>query len=307
MRRFAFWILGIFPYLEMYIRRLYYNSNFLLKLKKTKKIKAHQLPSVSLGLYEKVVEHIKELGIKKGDILIVHSSMDGLAATGASAKQYIDMLLELVGDEGTLVLPAFPLFKTEKDQGVLKYDPKRTVCSTGMMPNIFIRYPGVIRSVFPINTLAAKGKHAEKMMCDNLQGDLAHGKHSSWEYCVEHNAKILFIGLKAYNRNTVVHAAEELLDSEWPIKDWFEKKQYLVKRTHGEELITIRQRKQFWSRYLTLHYRYKIFVKERLLNETNIDGLCIGYIPDSKQVVDFLMSHARQGELMYHIPQKYWK
>lgn len=307
MKRFIFWILGICPYPEMWIRWIYYNSSILQKFKKNRKTKAHQPQPVRIGLYEKVIEHIKTLGIQKGDILIVHSSMEGLSATGASAKHYIDMLLQLVGEDGTLVLPAFPLYNTKKDQGVPKYEPKRTVCSTGMMPNIFIRYPGVIRSEFPVNPLAAKGKYAEQMMRDNLKGDLAHGKNSAWEYCVEHNAKILFLGLKAYHSCTVVHAAEELLDSEWPIKDWFEKKQYIIKRTQGEELITIRQRKQFWSRYVTAHYRSKVLAKEKLLQEKTVEGLCISYIPDSKRLVDFLMLRARQGKLMYMIPRKNWK
>ncbi|MDP8219667.1 MAG: AAC(3) family N-acetyltransferase [Candidatus Theseobacter exili] len=314
MRPFVNFLLGLNPYPELLIRRIFYSNNFFKKLKEIRVKKKNKKVEVIPDLFKKVVNHIKTLGIKKGDILIVHSSMDGLASTGASPKQYIDMLFELVGEEGTLVIPAFPLYKksiTNVDhsgnQDILVYEPKRTICGTGMLPNIFLRYPAVIRSEFPINSLAAKGPCAEEMMRNNLESDLAHGKNSSWGYCIEHYAKVLFLGVKSNRSTTIVHAAEDLMDSEWPIENWYEKKQFVIKRKQDEQLITVRSRRPYWFRFVTSHYRSRVFIKNNLLQESEVDGISVGYIPNSRKLVDFLAMRAIKGNLFFKVPRKYWK
>ena len=72
---------------------------------------------VDENLMERIFEWIDSLGIKKGDILIVHSSMEGLRKAAPDPKRIIDYLLQLVGEEGTLVIPTFPVIN-------LKYDNK---------------------------------------------------------------------------------------------------------------------------------------------------------------------------------------
>jgi len=314
VRHFINWLLGLSPYPELWIRRIYYSNAYLKKLVNIKDGRKQKQVEIIPGLFGKIVEYMKTLGIEKGDILIVHSSMDALSPTGASAKEYIEMLLDLVGEKGTLVIPAYPLYKgnttnykSRRNQDIPIYNPKKTICWTGMIPNIFLRYSGVIRSEFPENSLAAKGPCAEDMMRRNLESDLALGKNSSWEYCVKHHAKILFLGVKSHHSTTVVHAAEDLMDSEWPIENWYEKKQFFVKRKQGKELITVRLRRQYWFRFITSHYRSKVFIKNNFLQESEIDGICVGYISDSKKLVDFLIMRTRQGKIFFKIPRKYWK
>lgn len=302
------------PYAEVLIRRIYYSQKLNVKFiqkPSNKKLDIIKDPS----LFDKVISEIKEFGIDKGDILIVHSSMDGLEKTDAIPEMFINTLLDLVGNEGTLVFPAFPMekkMKKAKDGGsgnedYLIYDPQKTPSWTGLMPNIFCRYPGVIRSLFPHNSLAAKGKHAEAMMKDNLNGNLAHGEYSAWEYCINHHAKILFLGLLPYHCNTVIHVAEDLLSDSWPIRDWYEHKKYLVVTPQGNKLVTSRERRRYWARYIAEHnVSYKL-TKKNLLMEKNIGGIDLGFISDSKKVVQFLINEAKSNRISYIIPKKYWK
>lgn len=307
MKKIVKWIIGSSPYPELFIRRLYYSSTYFNKFKKIKVKKENQV-TTNPFLFDQICKCINELGINKGDILIVHSSMDVLAPSGASTKQYIDMLLETVGECGTLVIPTFPLYnQRNEDLDVDIYNPRKTLCWTGMLPNIFLRYPDVVRSKFPVNSLAAKGPHALEMMRHNLESDLAHGKNSSWEYCINHHAKILFLGVDPSHSSTIVHTLEDLLDSEWPIKNWYEYKKYLVIDNNEEKLVTARIRRQYWSRYVTSFYRSHISKKNGYLKETSIDGITIGYISDSKQYIDFLNDQLNKGRLFFKVPKKYLK
>ena len=88
-----------------------------------------------------IFEYISGLGIKKGDILILHSSMEGLRSASPDPKVIIDYLLNLLGPEGTLVIPAFATanrkYSAEK---IPTYNPKKSLCWTGMIPNVVVKH-----------------------------------------------------------------------------------------------------------------------------------------------------------------------
>ena len=63
--------------------------------------------------FSKVIDYLREIGVKKGDIMIVHSSFDSLKATGLDAESIINVLLDIVGEEGTLAMPAIRDFPEE--------------------------------------------------------------------------------------------------------------------------------------------------------------------------------------------------
>lgn len=305
-----------FGFLEVWARRFVYSnealmvkiSNMMKKSDRNSRMSAK--PDVIEGLADSVFSYIRSLGIHKGDILIVHSGMEGLLKMGLPPKRIINVLLELVGDEGTLAFPAFPAFDLDdKTDTIHIYDPKETLCWTGTLPNVFIRkYPVVIRSNFPTNSLAAKGFHAEDMMRDNLLGDLPHGKHSAWEYCSNHHAKILYLGVKAYHSLTIMHVAEEIMDSDWPVKNWFEKRKAIIKLPETEIEFEFRARRLFWARYIHEYHTAYTLKKHGFLKEVDIDGIHIGFIPDANDITNFVRSNAEKRKfIFYTMPKKYLK
>lgn len=301
-------ILARFGFIEVMLRRILYNipsiKNKVISVDKQHKVSS----SNKLDDFLLLQEQIKKFGIRGGDLLIVHSSIDALAKTGATPKFIIDYLIDLVGSDGTLVFPAYPDINRKYDyKSVPVYDPKRSVSWTGMLPNLFCRYKGVIRSPFPYNSLAAKGLLAKDMVCHNLEGDLPHGRNSAWAFCVEHNAKILFLGTKAHHSNTVLHVAEELMDDDWPIKDWYETQNYQIKLGDTMQDMTVRVRKMIWAQYMHEYSTAYKLKKGGYLTETSIDGINIGFINDSKKLTEFLINEAKKGHLIYSIPHKYWR
>ena len=65
--------------------------------------------------FERLVSDFKSLGIKEGDVLLVHSSLSSMGNVEGGADTVIDALLEVLGKEGTLLFPAFsfsPCYKT---------------------------------------------------------------------------------------------------------------------------------------------------------------------------------------------------
>ena len=86
---------------------------------------------------EDIVAGLKELGLKKGDYIGVHSSLGAFGYVEGGADAVVDALLVTVGAEGNVVVPAYSnniesLERTQEDielgvtwkYRVLPYDPQ---------------------------------------------------------------------------------------------------------------------------------------------------------------------------------------
>lgn len=304
-------LFAVCPAAEVLVRRMYKSGNGTSRLRRwflQWYRKEGKKTDVSLSISQ-LEDRLRSLGIKAGDILIVHSSMEGLRSVSASPRQIIQVLLECLGPEGTLVMPAFPYYKkngTEENPGILTYDPKQTLAWTGILPNVFLTVNGTCRSRYPNNSLAANGRYAQEMFARELEEKHSHGECSAWNFCAKHHAKVLFLGVKPNHALSEIHLGEDLLGDEWPIKDWYDKQKYRVREGDtwlDKECLV---RRSFWTRYLTEEYCVRKLKKAGLLTE--MDSLCRGFISDLHGFREWLLNENRKGNLIfYRIPRKYWK
>ena len=254
-------------------------------------------PSVELT---DLIDAIKSLGIKKGDLVVVHSSANGLLDLKANPNELLDSFITLVGESGTIAMPAFPDEDKMKDiDGRKVYDPQKSLAWTGMMPNLMLRKKGNVRSRFPYNPLVAYGPLAAEMMAENLNTDLAHGKGSCWGYCYEHGAKVLFIGLPAYHSNTSLHIVEDYNFNDWLPTDWYEDKEYYIKNSDGMGKKTVRVRKAKWSMYFAERYTEKKYIKQGLIQEEKVGNIEIRYIANLKVFIDSVSSNWKKLKFIY--------
>lgn len=258
--------------------------------------------------WEAVREYLCKLEINDGDILLVHSSIDGLGSCDVSNREILDVLERIVGENGTLVFAAYPECKYDDQLGGYYYDPKRTLAWTGMLPNVFIRRKGVTRSEFPLQTLAAKGKHAEQMMKGNLLATTAQGPKTAWEYCVNNNVKILYLGVEACQSCTMMNYPEDVLGpDEWPIKDWYYEQTYFIKTDNGLVEKKLLHRDDEYYRYYRMAYSEKWLRDNGFLTVAYPGGVYVGFTKNGGELGRRLVSEAKNGRLLYMIPRKYWK
>ena len=289
------------PSTEVLSRRIYY-SKLYRKLISKKKVRRSS-KNIENNNFENVKSHIRTLGIVKGDLLILHSAYGELERFKSSPISIINFLRELVGEEGTIVMPAF--YKTDETKTIKL---NSNVCTTGMLPAIFIRMKGVYRSSFPVNALAAQGPKANVMFREPPELDLAHGVGSAWHYCAENQAKILLLGPKASKSLTMVHVAEDVLDSNWPIKKWYEAVHFNINKQGSTLKKTVRVRREWWAKFMVSEYRSKWLEENGLLVETTIEGLNVAYVADSKSLVDTLkINMVNRSVSFFRPPSKYWK
>ena len=306
MSAFVDFLFERIPYLEVFCRRVFYFFKSDKKVNKNIKKKKKKPIKVCLKAKDYFLQTIKSLGIKKGDTLIVHSGYSELKVTGLTIEEIISFLFEILGESGTLVMPAYPDYSNQ-DKEPFIYDVTNSKSWTGAIPNYFCFSLGAKRSMFPNNPLACMGAKADAILKLNQESVYPHGVNSAWYNCVCEHAKILFIGTNIAHSNTVVHVAEDLLGDEFPIENWYEKVSYQVIYDNKTIPVVVNQRRQFWSRYIDENRNTRRLKKKGLALETIKYGIHIGFIKDSNDVMSEILNRAKNKKLEYKIPKKYWK
>lgn len=308
---FVYKILEKHGKLEVLMRCCFEKLDFIkkiaLKTFNNDKNKNYQ-QEIKPGQWENYKKKLRELSIENGDIVLVHSSIKGLSTLGVSANEIIDFLLELVGEEGTLVFPTYPDENNmRQSDGTYFYNAKEEVPWTGKLTRTFLTYPGVIRSLFPHNTLAAKGKYANEMMKNDLEARFSQGKYSAWEFCINHDMKILYLGVKACTSCTIVHYPEDIMEEKYPVEGWFKKDLYRIKTEKGIVEKDIYIRRKEWFKYYKMFNTGYWLKKNDYLKEYDVDGAYIGIMDDVKNMCAELCTNAEMNELLFDVPKKFCK
>ena len=55
--------------------------------------------------YQKIREDLSVLGLQKGDAVLVHSSFKSMGVVEGGIQTFVEALLSVIGDRGTLIVP----------------------------------------------------------------------------------------------------------------------------------------------------------------------------------------------------------
>ena len=201
-----------------------------------------------------ILDALEGLGIRKGQTIMVHTSMSSLGFVCGGAQVVIEALLEAVGSEGTVMMPTQSWKNLDPTAGVHweepeswwpairehwpAYDKDLTPTNTmGRVAEMFRKWPGTRRSDHPARSVAAWGKYAEYLTADH---DLSNifGEGSPIGKLYELDGSVLLIGV-GYDKNTSLHLAD--VRASYPGKH--DSTEYSAVMENGQRV---------WKRYDTL-------------------------------------------------------
>lgn len=238
---------------------------------------------------------LKTLGICKGQILMVHTSLSALGFVCGGAQVVIEALMEAVGPEGTLMMPTQSWKNLDPTAGVHWEEPERwwdlirqnwpaydkriTPTNTmGAVAEMFRSWPGTLRSDHPARSVAAWGKYAQYLTCDH---DLSNifGEGSPIGKLYELGGSVLLIGV-GYDKNTSLHLADVRAN-------------YPGKRNCFESSAVMENGRRVWKTYETLYVDGEdfeqigaAFEKTCPVRKTTL-GNGMLTLMDQRQLVDF--------------------
>jgi len=160
----------------------------------------------------------KKMGLKKGDVLLVHSSFKSFAGVEGGPQAVISALLTVLGTEGTLIVPTFTFTFCQQfnDTGNGFFDLENTPSEMGIITELVRKMPGSKRTVNPIYSVSIHGKLANKLALINDKS--AYGKNSIFGKLHDLKGKIMIIGLDFNHSMTFFHHVEEMhgIDYRYP-------------------------------------------------------------------------------------------
>lgn len=149
---------------------------------------------------EQIVADLRKLGLAAGDLVIVHSSLSSIGHVEGGAETVIAALLEVLGEQGTLMMPTFA--------GPPPFDVRHTPSRLGEITEVFRKYPDVVRSFHPSHSVAVLGPKAAELIKGHLDSPTACGRETPFGRLIAMDGKILLLGVDN-DRNTTMHTLEE--------------------------------------------------------------------------------------------------
>lgn len=149
-----------------------------------------------------------QLGVRPGEVLMVHSSLKALGPVEGGAETVIQALLATLGETGTLLMPALTYERVTADQPI--FDVQRTPGNVGLIPETFRLRAGTRRSVHPTHSVCAAGPLTQALLGAHLEDDTPCGPHSPFHLLPKMKGQILMLGC-GLELNTSMHAIEELV------------------------------------------------------------------------------------------------
>ena len=166
-----------------------------------------------------LTNQLEEMGIVKGDSLLVHASLRSMGILEDGANTVIEALVNAVGESGNLLMPSSPVVSLQLDyvKSNPVFDSKATPSAMGAISEYFRKLSGVKRSLHPTEAVCALGPQAEYLTEGHFNQLTPYNVHSPFYRLCELKGKILYVGVTLDNAGTSLHVLEDAVDFPYPV------------------------------------------------------------------------------------------
>lgn len=246
-------------------------------------------------LKQDILHALQQVGVKKGQTILVHTSLSALGFVCGGAEIVIEALQEAVCSEGTLIMPTQSWKNLDPTAGVHWNEPEAwwqiirdnwpaynkdiTPTNTmGAVAEMFRNWPGTLRSDHPARSVAANGPQAE-YLTENHDLSNIFGEGSPIGKLYELDGYVLLIGV-GYDKNTSLHLADVRAN-------------YPGKHEDVEHSAIMENGRRVWKAYSTLHVDGEDFLQigEAFERECHVGKAPLGNgtitLMKQRELVDF--------------------
>lgn len=158
-----------------------------------------------------IVKTLRDLELSTGDVVCVHSSFSSLGYVEGGPGTLITAIEEVVGTSGTIMMPTFSMsgsMLSYLESGEV-FDVCKTPSKVGTVTETFRKWPGVIRSLHPTNSVAAKGPLAHDLLSGHHRSVRPFGLETPFGRLASFGGKILMINTHIHS---FLHHVQDLVD-----------------------------------------------------------------------------------------------
>ena len=273
-----------------------------LKRKKRQAALLNQQQSGQGFTQEDLKQSLLSAGIQPGDHLMVHASLSKMGFIEGGADTVVEVLKEMVGAEGLILMPTSPIARLQLDYVSANplFDVLATPSAMGKVSEVFRTSDGVVRSYHPTEPVAAWGAQAYEYIKDHTNKNTPYHWDSPYGKLIQHGGKILYIGVTLDNAGTHLHTLEDAMDVEVPVY-YAQEFRLPVHDYEGKELIiTTKVHNPEYSKKRRCDELLPMFLREGVYREVYI-GKAKTLVFDAKKMFDVMVSaFTERGVTMYN-------
>jgi aminoglycoside N3'-acetyltransferase len=160
---------------------------------------------------------LEQLRVPREAVLYVQASADWIQRAGLDVSDVVPTLTAWAGSGGTLVMPSYPFFTTHQEylESAPVYDVRRTPSMIGLLPEMFRRTRGVVRSLDPDFCVSALGRDAAAIVGTTPAAPDPFGRDSSYQRMLDRGATLVGLGV-SLNTTSFIHVIDSRAEAGYP-------------------------------------------------------------------------------------------
>lgn len=165
-----------------------------------------------------------DLGVSAGDVLYVHSGMDGLNLAFPFYR-VLSLIQEVIGPGGTVMFPTYPnqhISSYEYLQQGNVFDVCRTPSYTGILTEFARRQRKAVRSLHPTKSVCAIGPVAKEVTATHHLSPYPYDTSSPYYKLIENDARIVGLGVST-DYLSFGYCVDDAMKEKFPVRVYHEK------------------------------------------------------------------------------------
>src|SRR6267154_126556 len=165
-----------------------------------------------------------DLGLTEGDLVYVHSGMDGLNLAFPFYR-ILFLIREVIGASGTVLFPTYPNHRISSYEYLRLgkvFDVRRTPSYTGILTEFARRQSGAVRSLHPTKSVCAIGPAAAEITATHHLSPYPYDTCSPYYKLIEGGGKIVGLGATT-NYISFGYCVDDAWKEKFPVRVYHDK------------------------------------------------------------------------------------
>jgi len=175
------------------------------------------LPPLNEEDFRKIL--VKDLNLSEGDLVYVHSGMDGLNLAFPFYR-ILFLIREVIGSSGTVLFPTYPNQRISSFEYLRQgnvFDVRRTPSYTGILTEFARRQRQAVRSLHPTKSVCAIGPAAAEITATHHLSPYPYDTCSPYYKLIEGGGKIVGLGATT-NYISFGYCVDDTLKEKFPVR-----------------------------------------------------------------------------------------
>jgi aminoglycoside 3-N-acetyltransferase len=244
---------------------------------------------------------IRDLNLEAGDVVYVHSGMDGLNLAFPFYR-ILFLIQEVIGPGGTVVFPTYPNHLISSYEYLLRgkvFDVRRTPSYTGILTEFARRQRNAVRSLHPSKSVCAIGPAATELAATHHLSPYPYDTCSPYYKLIAHRGKIVGLGVST-NYITFGYCVDDTFKEKFPVRVYHDRIFDVPCVNHEGETVVVSTYAHDMSRVVhpDMPRFMQTYVSEGACRDVTIRGMRF-FRAGAPKLFHEMMSLAERGVIAY--------